>query len=368
MNALGAEEFPLDNASIRVSACIMPSKLDFCSDRPSGWILRRTALAAALSCGLCATGCLSPLAKHSVALSAATTPVVDQAATAYRSAETIYDMRVDYEAVREFDRPKPVYNPRKIQPLMSNKDIEVRLAVLAAFQSYVQSLVAITNGTDSPQLDSAAKSVGENLSAVGNSLAPSIASTFDIALTSSTTQTSVTTTSGNTTTTSTSSTSAPPITPEVQNGISTAVDALGQFLVSRKVKKELPQAIKAMDPHVQVLCELLEKDIDTLQSLEQRDYNFIIDQQTLFIRTSPKLDPEQRREQIMKLPEFVRRQHTSDLQLSGLRASLVRLALTHHALAAEAQGNNPESFTSKLSELEAAGGDLGNFYSSLPTN
>jgi len=48
-----------------------------------------------------------------------------------------------------------------------------------------------------------------------------------------------------------------------------------------------------------------------------------------------------------------------------LRAAIVRLALTHHALAADAQGNNPESLKSKLGDLEAAGSELGRFYSSL---
>jgi hypothetical protein len=160
-----------------------------------------------LSLTLPTAGCLSPLARRSTALAAATAPVVDQAAAAYASANSLHYLRDDYDAVVEFDAPAPapVYNPRTIRPLLTDKDIQIRLTVLAAFQEYVKSLVAITSGTDSPELQAAAKSAGENLSDLGNSLAPSIDSTLGIAAAAaSTTQTTVTTTSGSSTTTTTS--------------------------------------------------------------------------------------------------------------------------------------------------------------------
>ena len=317
----------------------------------------------ALLLALSLTGCTSSLAKHSVALSAATAPVVDQASAAYRNAESLHDIRVDYDAVTEFDAKQPVYNPRTIQPLLSEKDIQVRLAVLAALQCYAQSLVEITSGLNSPALDAASASLGSSLSSLGNTFAPSLESALGIAAEPAPTQTTATTSANAVPTTPSP---APAISTATQNGISTAVNALGQFLVSKKIKSELPQKIKDMDPHVRALCELLEKDIDILQSQEKLDYNSLINGQTQFIQTS-KLDPQLRREQIMKLPKIVRQQRLTDEQLTELRAAIVRLALTHHALAADAQGNNPESLTSKLAELAAAGSNLGKFYSSLPT-
>jgi hypothetical protein len=371
--------FRLDNAKNRISDATMRRNQDLNPlrrlGRRSGWciaILNRTMGGLALSLPLVSTGCLSPYAKHSAALAAATAPVIDQAAAAYNSANSIHYMRTDYDAITEFDVSAPVYNPRTVPPLMSDKAIHARLAVLAAFQSYVQSLVAITNGTDSPELQAASKSAGESLTTLGNTLAPSVESTFGIAVaTASTTQTTVSTTSNSTTTTATTSSSAPvnPITPAIQNGISTAVDALGQFLINRKVKKELPPVIVAMDPHVKVLCDLLESDITILKDIEDRDYNFVINQQTLFIReSSGKLDPGMRRALITKLPAIARQQQASDQQLTLLSAAIYRLELTHHALAAEAQNNNPESLKQKLADIETAGEELGKFYSSLPTN
>jgi hypothetical protein len=347
----------------------MQSKLGLDSTRLSGRHSRFGVLALVLWVALCTPGCISSLAMHSDALSAATTPVVDQAAAAYRAAVALHDRQSDYEAFAKFDVTPPVYNPREVQPLLSEKDLQVRLTVLAALQCYAQSLVEITKGTGSPALDEASKSVGNDLALLGNTLAPSAESVLGIvSAAAATTLTTVTTTSGTTTTTtsSSSSTPAPPITPEIRNGIGTAVDALAKFLISREIRKELPQKIKEMDPHLQSLCELFVKEIDLLKDQEQRDYNYIIDRQTLFIRTTSTLNPEQRREEIMKLPEIVRQQRAGDEQLARLRASIAKLALTHHALAADAQGNNPQSLTSKLAELGAAGSQLGKFYSSLP--
>jgi hypothetical protein len=323
------------------------------------------------------TGCLSPLQKQTAALSAATAPVVDQASAAYRAANVLFDTTVDYQAVRAFDRTSPVYNPKTIGVLLSERDIKVRLKILQALQVYVHDLAAMTGGADTPALDAASKSVGNNLTGLSNDVAPSFEASFGIANTTSSKSSAIinsttTTAAGSvssTTTSATTTTSAlPPISPAARNGISTAADALGQFLVQRKIKRELPGIIIKMDPQIKTLCELLESDISILQDRERRDYDTLIDLQTLFIRTSPGLSPEDRRNEIMKLPVIVRQQRNADTQLTVLRASIGKLYLTHHALAAVAQGNNPTSLKEKLGELEAAGDNLGTFYSSLPTN
>jgi hypothetical protein len=164
---------------------------------------------------------------------------------------------------------------------------------------------------------------------------------------------------------------ADPITPTIQNGITTAVDALAQFLTSRRIKKELPPIIIAMDAHVKLLCDLLKSDIEILRGIELRDSNFMINQQTLFLREAQdgsgkvKLDPGVRRVMITELAGEARQQQASDRQLTQLSAAIGRLELTHHALAVEAQGNNPASMKQKLADLEAAGAGLRKFYLSL---
>jgi hypothetical protein len=213
------------------------------------------------------------------------------------------------------------------------------------------------------------------LTSLGNDLTPSIENVLGIAAApASTSTTTVTTVSGSTstTTTSTASTAAPLISPAIRNGISTGINALGQFLVNRAIDKELPGKIEEMDPHVQALCKALSDDIQTLQSIEQRDYDRILNLEKQFILADEEpgknVNPQEHRAEIMKLPVIARQQRDANEKLSSLRDAINKLALTHHALAAEAQHNNPETFKEKLAELADVGKNLGKFYSSLPTN
>ena len=331
---------------------------------------------AAASVCLFLGGCARTLPKHTDALALATAPVVDQAAAAYANAEKLNEIKVDFKAVEDFG---PTYNPRNIQPLLSDQDIKARLALLEALQCYVSTLVQITHNQDSPALDAAAKSLGNSLAGLGNDLAPAFESAFNLpgqASTSTTTSTS-STTAGVTTTTSSTATAiaAGPITSDMQNGLSTAVKALGLYLISRKIKADLPEIVLKMDPTVQAICDLLVKDLALIENQEKRDYDSLLDEQRDFITRNEAsanpmpahpLDPEQRRVQIMKLPEIVRQQRTTEAQLTELHAAIIKLEQAHHELAVDAHGSNPELISQKFGDLAAAGSNLGKFYSSLP--
>jgi hypothetical protein len=306
---------------------------------------------------LCASGCMKPVAEHAAVVAAATAPVVDQAAAAYAAANAIHDQAENYDAITQFEKASsPVYNPRTVEPLLTQDQMELRLAVLKGLQAYTKSIVAVSD-PDSKDLDAAAKSLGGSLTGLGDEFLPP-------GMTKPTAETEV---SNGVSQTETISTQTNAISPAEQKGISLAIDALGQFLVSKKVKSELPGIVAKMDPQVKILCELLAKEIDILSSQETIDFNLVIDRQTLFLRTAGGLDPEAKREQIMKLPELARQQKQAAVLLKVLKSGLVKLELTHHALAAELQGNNPESIKQKIGDLGAAGGSLGKFYSSLAT-
>ena len=342
------------------------------SRRSRAWLTSAVAAAVypLLVCVMLAGCSDSALNKHVNALSVSLAPVVDQSAAAYRSAVALHNLRGDYEAVLAYENKDASYNPRNAPALLSEKDIQVRLAVLAALQMYSRSLIEINRSTDSRELDAAAKSVGSNLTSLGNELAPSIENVLGIeASPGSTTTTTVSTVSGSNSTTTSTTTSAT-LSPEVRNGISTGVLALGRFLVSRTVEKELPGKIVEMDPTIETFCKALADDAQTLQDLEGKDYDRILNLQKQFILEDedPKKngDPDEVRAEIMKLPEIARQQREANERLEALHAAIVRLALTHHALAAEAQHNNPESLSEKLGDLADAGSNLGKFYSSLP--
>jgi hypothetical protein len=290
-------------------------------------------------------GCGLHLDDSTLALEAATAPVVDHAADAYRDANELHNLRVDYDAVAAFDA-ESVYNPRNLEVLLSNKDIGIRLAVLEGFQLYVKSLCAMVSGTNPKELGTASVSLGGQLTSLANTLAPSIEKAAGIGKSDGSTTTTV-------------------ISPETQNAITTGLDALGKFLITRKLKAELPSKISAMDPHVQALAALLESDIDVLKDQEHRDYDRIINLQTLSIRKNDKLPFDERRTEIMKLPDIVRKERAAEEKLTALRAAVVTLAETHKQLVADAQAKNPESLKEKLQDLANAATELGTFYSSL---
>jgi hypothetical protein len=309
----------------------------------------RLSIALFLVCGLVFTGCQSHLNDSTLALEAAIAPVIDQAAATYREASALHDTRVNYEIYERFDKANP--KPADLEVLLSDKDIRSRLAVLEGFQVYVKSLCAITSGTSPKELADASVTVGGELTSVVNTLTPSVEKVLKIsAADNSSTPTA--------------------ISPDVQKGVSTALYALGKFLIDRKVKNELPAKIAEMDPHVDALSKLLEDDIDILRQQTDHDYQRIVNLQVLFIRKyseSNQLGPEQQRTEIMKVPDTLRRQKAANEKLSSLKAAIALMAKAHHDLTAEAQGKNPESFKEKLQDLANAASDLGTFYSSLPS-
>jgi hypothetical protein len=319
---------------------------------------RRMTIAATVSVCLLMTGCMGGMKQHGAALSAATAPVVDAAEKAYTDANAIHDLRENYDAAVEFDKTDAtgkVYNPRNIKPLLSEKQIDVRLAMLKSLQLYVKNVAALTNGTESKELDEASKSLADGIAGLGNLYLPA----------GSTSATEIVTTDGQSQTiTTTTPTNA--ISSGEQNGIAAAVNALGQYLGARKVKKELPGILVKMDPQIEKMCDAMSKDVDALKSEELIDFNFMINQQTLFLRENKTMDAGERRTLIMALPDVVRRHQASDEQLDNLKAGLFKLKMTHHALAADAQGNNPEGLKAKVADLASAGEGLGKYYSSLP--
>jgi hypothetical protein len=121
-----------------------------------------------------------------------------------------------------------------------------------------------------------------------------------------------------------------------------------------------------MNPNIVTLCKLLDSDITALRRQADVDYTELETQQDSFIRnTGTGLNPIQHRDEVGKLLLIATEKKGNDTMLAKLQASLVNFELTHQALAAAAQGNNPESLSQKIAELAAAGQDLGNFYKSL---
>lgn len=298
-----------------------------------------------MSCGLATTGCLSPLAKHAAAFSQATGTVIDSSEDAYRAANKLrYDEQAR-AAVYAYDR-NPAWSPYKvIQPLLTPEQLNARITILNGLKAYAASLIELTgrpSSKDETALDTAAAGAGTNLRALNQSIATDL---------------------------STAIPDAPVMSTATANGVSTAVLALGDYLIARKVKGSLIKITQQMNPDIATLCELLNGDIKTLRRQADVDYQTLItDENQSILHEGTNVDPFERRKEIGELIDLAIQQKANDALLAKLQTALQTLALAHQALAAAAQGNNPESIQQKIADLEAIGQELGSFYQSLPTS
>ena len=264
--------------------------------------------------------------------------VVNRSEDAYRAANRLYFEEQMSAAVLTYDT-QPNWDPHSIKPLLTEKQLNVRTTVLNSLKLYASNIAQIENSPkNAAGLDSAAEAAGNNLMSLSSGLDAELGG---VGVTVSQAQ---------------------------ANGFSTAVKALGEYLIAKKVKHDLPPRIQAMDPQIEAICKVLVLDITALQTQADNDYSNLLTQQDLFIRKAgDKLNPVERRAEVRRLPLILQKQEASKELFDALKVALQRLALTHHALAAAAQGNNPEALSARIADLLDAGQTLATFYGSLPT-
>jgi len=327
---------PSKSSSLRIRACGAGS------DNIRS-IMRTYSATVILGLSILATGCsLTPLAKHAAAFSTATNQVINSSEDAYRAANRLRQEEQVAAAVYDYDK-NPQWSPyTDPKLLLTAEQLNARITVLDGLKSYAASLVQITGSQSSKDMDTAAAGVGSNLEWLSSTIATDLKSSIP---------------------------NAPVMSATEANGVSTAVRALGDYLIAKRVRGSLPKVTQDMNAIVKTLCELLNSDIVVLRRQADVDYQTLIEQEDQFIRhPATPLDPVEHRNEIGKLITLANQQKANDELLAKLQAALHTLELTHQALAAAAQGNDPESIKQKIADLEAAGQSLASFYSSLPTS
>jgi hypothetical protein len=292
----------------------------------------------ALTLCLLATGCsLSTLAKHPAAFSTETGKLVDNTSNAYRAAIDLHDQeQVEVGAIAmQSNLP---WDFRQMKPLISPEGLKARLVVLDALKTYAQSLADVSAGVDSPALTAAATSTGTNLKALGENLKTDLGG----------------------------SSTGFAVTAPKANLVSSATLALGEFLVARKIKANLPAIIQQMDPQIDTLSKLLADDIETIRAQSKKDDEDLIRQQWVFIHfNKDKLSPTELRAEIEKLPAIEKSEQSNDAALADLHAAIEHLATTHHALALAVQGKDKVAVRERIGEFGAAGANLDHYYLGL---
>ena len=304
-----------------------------------GSLLSRYLAGASLCAAL--AGCsLTPMAKHATAFSLATATVIANSEDAYRAANDLREREQMEASVYSYDYAAAAditFDPHKeFKPLFTPDQLAARITVLNGLKAYADSLVALTgkpSKEDSEALDAAATGVGTNLQGLSTTLNTNFAG-------------------------------IPALTTTQAAMVSTAMKALGEYLQNRTIKKSLPKVTGDMNDNVKLLCGLLEDDIQVMKTQADSDYTGLLLTENQFVLHN-KLDAVEKRNEVERLIKVVQQQKANDRLLGALNNAVVKLRLTHQALAAAAQGNNPGSLKETIAELQAAGSELSTYYKSL---
>ncbi|WP_446743204.1 hypothetical protein [Silvibacterium acidisoli] len=273
-----------------------------------------------------------------MAFSKATDLVTGGSEDAYRKAIALRHEEQVAAAVYAYDKD-PHWSPyQDFDPLLSSEQLEARVKILDGLKTYADTLVKLTNRKDpSKDLTSAAEAAGTNLQGLNKTLATDLATSIP---------------------------NAPVMSDSVAHGVSTAVLALGDYLINRKTRRSLREVTQQMNPHVETLCSLLSSDVTVLRRQADVDYQALVIDQDQFIRHS-KLSAVEHRDEVGKLIVITEDQKANDELLAKLDKAVKALATAHQSLTDAAATKDTETLKQKIADLETAGQELGSFYSSL---
>jgi hypothetical protein len=315
-----------------------PSKHPTCA----GWNFRQSSCI----CGafvtsfliLFVSGCTTMRAgKHPATFATAANLVVENSTDAYKAAIDLHDREQVSAGVLAVEAGE-TWDYNLIKPLITPEGLKTRTKILDGLNLYAQSLADATAGVDSAALKSAAKSTAGDMKDLGATINTDAGgSKTGLALST-----------------------------EVANGAATALLALGDALVAKKVNAALPAITTQMDPHIAALCDVLTSDIVILRRQSKKDYEDLARQQWTFITINKaKLSPLELRGEIEKLPTYRNDEQSTDDKLSALDDAIKKLKTAHHDLMDAANGKDPEALNARIADFESAGNNLGNFYQSL---
>lgn len=284
-------------------------------------------------------GCsISPLAKRATAFSGAAASTTKATANAYQIVEQVhYDSEIA-TLVSNYDGHFPM---EKVQPFLSDKDVETRTQILNGLTQYAETLAYVSGDQPLADVDTQAQAVGKSLQSLSqnDTIAPLAKSAH--------------------------------VSGMELNAFTTALDALGRTLVEQKRRKELPSILKQMKEPIDRICKLLQDDIGDPQHSGLRNelsnnYKTLIHKQEAFIKDNPNLSPTERRAAIEELPKLAKAMNAADGTLAATQDALGQLAKTHDVLVDTASAKDAPLFKTRLAELVQTAQQLDNFYGKLP--
>jgi len=283
------------------------------------------------------SGCaMAPLSKRATAFSAAASATTIQVKNAYTVVEnSYYEVQVT-RLEHTFDTQG--FKTDDVQPFLTDNDMKARTQLLEGLQQYATLLASVTGNAAVTAVDKQSEAVGEKLEKLST----------DSGLTGLAKNASM-----------------------AGGMAAAAVDALGRELLAPKTAKELPGILDRMQKPIGQICQLLEDDIGEPQTGGLRnqlkiDYDQLIADQRAYIYANEKtMTPDEKRDDIAKLPALAVAAKRGDAALESTEEALKDLATTHDALVETKKSKHAPAFESVLSQLVAESQQLSAVYSAV---
>jgi hypothetical protein len=269
----------------------------------------------------------------------ACTAVVQQTKKAY----DLVNDAVQEQQILTLARDEGVPDARSaFSPYVADETLNVRLTLLDGLQAYAATLGNLTDKTRS-DLDSEATKVAGSLKelAKNDRLRHSFRETKNIP-------------------------------PEALNAAASGADALGTFLINRKIAARLPSILQQNAPGINAIASILSQEIGKptgdhkggLREVVWKAYDERLRSQADLVSKDRSGSPEKQHD-LTQLAALVRSQHASDAALASTQSALSKLVTAHSALMQI--GNAPATFKTVIADVWGQVKDAQDFYAKLST-
>jgi hypothetical protein len=232
---------------------------------------------------------------------------------------------------------------RAFPPFVTPEDLDIRNALLDALQAYATALGNLTGKTAS-DLDSETTQLAASLTELSKN--DRLEHSFR---------------------------EVKSVSKEETNAAAAGVDAIGKFLVEKRISADLPAMLKKNQPHIEALATLLIHEIGDVPTAAEpgrlrgklwRTYDSLLQAQVTAVNASAAGSNE-KQQSVAKLADLVTAQRNADAALGGTQSALKKLLAAHRALIQVQTA--PASFKTEVAALVAQARQAQDYYAKLPT-
>lgn len=277
----------------------------------------------------------------------ATAPDAGKRIEAFSSATalTTRNLRASIDAVEAAHYEKEIDNAiaadtwrqlsiETVRPLLDEKDVQIRVTVLKGIEAYAEKLSLIMGNAPLDSFDTASKGLGASLTKLNGTAVKEGFSKSGLS-------------EG-----------------EIQ-GLTTAVNGIGRWIIEARRAKSARAAITEMEPNIKAVAAALQKDFAWLQRQIIKDYDeALMSQKVALSKAENTLSLSEKRAWIQHLGAFLREGKEASDAMKAAGDAVKQLADTHTQLADAFKKNSP-ALDESIKSLWDEGQRIGAFYQSL---